>query len=71
MLPPALVKPDNFSGSAGRFFIHILDNDRSIVKVSYAAGGLRQSGAPDGLRDAASFIKNWLLLHPRDGAQII
>jgi len=32
MLPPALVKPDNFQAARGRFFIHILDNDRSIVK---------------------------------------
>jgi hypothetical protein len=33
--------------------------------------GLGRFGAPDELRDAASFIKNWLLFHPRDGAQII
>jgi hypothetical protein len=39
--------------------------------VSYAAGGLGRSGASDGLREAASFIKNWLLLHRTDGAQII
>jgi hypothetical protein len=32
MLPTGARQSRQFSGGAGRFFIHILDNDRSIVK---------------------------------------